>query len=382
MVSEHINWISVLLILLFLLPLISGMLRPLTESRIFGAFSAVLSWAAFIVSAGLSLIITNTAFDSGGTSPLRQIPALQEAVDRQDILAYALVLLVLLLLFGGVLHLLMLPVTKLLVLPLSARLAGWLEVTRRFVHRLISAAWEIPRAAAMVILLCMILSFYTALSGNAAFCKYINDSKAYRLVEAGAVRPIIDSQTARAIPPLLDSTMNRVVNCLSPEGRRLLIRVYINGITVEEAVRSNPDIDNVAIDLVDTETDDYIKAKLLYDWICSRISYDKEKAETIAVDAFAVTSGSTVAFTERTGVCFDMACLYVSMCRAVDVPVRLITGQGFNGAEWEDHSWNQIYDVKADRWVNVDTTFGGANDYFDRLDFWDDHRYPEIQGQW
>ncbi len=46
------------------------------------------------------------------------------------------------------------------------------------------------------------------------------------------------------------------MECLSPEGRKLLIKVYINGATVEDAVKSDPDIDNTAIDLVDTENAD------------------------------------------------------------------------------------------------------------------------------
>ena len=43
----------------------------------------------------------------------------------------------------------------------------------------------------------------------------------------------------------------------------------------------------------------------------------------------AVTSGSQVAFAERKGVCFDYATLYVSMCRAVGLKVRLVTGMGY-----------------------------------------------------
>jgi transglutaminase-like putative cysteine protease len=228
-----------------------------------------------------------------------------------------------------------------------------------------------------------IFSFYVSLSNNSSLCDYISASKAYKAIEAGAVRPIMNSDAVQAIPPLIDNTVNRVVNCLSPEGRRLLIRVYINGMTVEDAVVSNHDIDNVAIDLVDTETNDYKKAEILYDWICAQISYNKEKAEAVAVDAFTVTSGSVTAFAEKTGICFDKACLFVSMCRAVDVPVRLVTGQGFNGSLWEDHSWNQIYDSESGRWVNVDTTFGSSGgDYFDRDGFYDDHRYEDVQGEW
>lgn len=382
-----VNWISVLLVALFLLPMLSGAFRSLTASRIFGSFSTLFSAAEFILAAGLALLVTEAAFDTAKASVVaslvNHIPALQEAVAGQDILAYVLLLLLLLLVFSGLLHLVMLPVVKLVLLPASSGIARKLSDGGRFLSRLFSAVWELPKAFGLVLLLSFIFNLYVSLSNNAALCGYISDSRAYQAVEAVAIKPLINSKAIQAVPPLIDNTINRVVNCLSPEGRRLLIRVYINGMKVEDAVISNPEIDNVAIDLVDTETDDYKKAELLYGWICDQITYDREKADQIAVDAFAVTSGSVPAFTEKTGICFDKACLFVSMCRAVDIPVRLMTGQGYNGMYWEDHSWNQIYDSETCRWVNVDTTFGNSGgNYFDRHGFYNDHRYEDIQGEW
>jgi hypothetical protein len=139
MLFSHINWISVLLFVMFLLPMLSGALRPLTESRVFGSFCSLLGGAEFILSAGLALLITEAAFD--GTrdgllaSLLRAIPALEEAIAAQDILAYALLLLLLLLVFSGLLHLVMLPVVKLLLPPASAYIARKLSDAGRFLHR-------------------------------------------------------------------------------------------------------------------------------------------------------------------------------------------------------------------------------------------------------
>lgn len=93
-------------------------------------------------------------------------------------------------------------------------------------------------------------------------------------------------------------------------------------------------------------------------------------------------SGSVMAFNTRRGVCFDYACLYVSMCRAVDLKVRLVTGLGYSGSSWGDHAWNQVYIPEEDRWVNVDATFGTIYNYFDKPDFSVDHRDAEVQGEW
>ncbi|HBQ86719.1 MAG TPA: transglutaminase, partial [Syntrophomonas sp.] len=87
-------------------------------------------------------------------------------------------------------------------------------------------------------------------------------------------------------------------------------------------------------------------------------------------------------FNTRKGICFDYSCLYISMCRAAGLKVRLITGVAYSGTAWGDHAWNQVYSTEEGRWINVDTTFGSNGYYFDKPDFIADHRYPVVQGEW
>ena len=88
-------------------------------------------------------------------------------------------------------------------------------------------------------------------------------------------------------------------------------------------------------------------------------------------------------YTTRKGVCFDYSCLYVSMCRAVGLKVRLVTGLGYSGSAWGDHAWNQVYSSGEKRWINVDTTFGSTGgDFFDQTDFFLTHKDAEVQGEW
>ena len=89
-----------------------------------------------------------------------------------------------------------------------------------------------------------------------------------------------------------------------------------------------------------------------------------------------------MAFNTRMGICFDYASLYVSMCRAVGLKVRLVTGLGYSGSSWGDHAWNQVYVPEEGRWINVDPTFGTVNNYFDKPDFTVDHKDTKVQGEW
>lgn len=385
--SEHINLISVFLIGVFILPLVCGMFRPLTGARIFHSFNATVSALVVILSAILSVSFTNFLFSNNGDNALanlfKNIEVIRYSLLTQDVFVYAMIFLVVLIGLIGLFQLLLIPLNKKVFVPLSEKLGEVIASTGRGLRYLAGGLWQFPKSVWLVLVFALLFNFYAVLSSNAALGEYINASSAYKLVDDHAIQPLISSDTVKQIPVFINNTVDKAVECLSPEGRRLLIKVYINGVTVEEGVQSSPDIDNVAIDLVGTENNRYEMAEILYEWVANNISYDHDKAEIITDDAFGTVSGAVPAFTEGAGVCFDKACLYVAMCRAVGVGVRLVTGEGFNGSEWLDHSWNEIYDDAAGRWVNVDTTFGGPNsDYFDNGNFALNHRNTEIHGEW
>ena len=384
---EHINLVSVFLVGLFLLPVVYGLFRPLTGARIFHSFSTAVSVVIMTVSAVAAVCITNFLYSNNGDNFLsnlfKDIEVIRYSILSQDVLVYALFLIALLIILSGLLQLLFIPLHRLVFIPLSNKMGSAVASANKAVRRLISGFWQLPKSVWLVLIFTLFFNFYSVLSKNTALNDYIEESSAYRLVERNAIRPIVTSDAVRQIPAFIDSTVDKAVQSLSPEGRRLLIKVYINGVTVDEAVRSSPDIDNIAIDLVGAENDHYKMAEILYVWVAGNIGYDHEKADQIETDAFATYSGAVPAFSEKTGVCFDKACLYVAMCRAVGVRVRLLTGHALSGSEWLDHSWNEIFDERDGRWVNVDTTFGGpSSDYFDNEGFSNDHSDTEIQGEW
>lgn len=384
---EHINLITVLLISLFILPMVAGLFYPLDSARVFNAFSGTIGIVFVIISIVLSVCLVNLLFSDNGVNHLSglfiTIPALYYSIVNQDVFVYILFFIISLLVFNYGLQLLLIPLNKKVLIPLADRIASGVRSLNRGLKRTAGGLWQLPKSVLLVLLISFLFSFYSSFSNNSTLDNYIKSSEVYRLIEKNAVEPIVSSEAARKIPALIDGTVNKAMECLSPEGRKLLFKVYINGVTVDEAVKSSPDIDNKAIDIVGAENDDYKTAKILYNWIVLNISYDHNKAKTIESDPFGAPSGAVAAFDLKTGVCFDKACLYVSMCRAVGVKVRLVTGLAYNGADWMDHSWNQVYYDKEDRWVNVDTTFGKKDEnYFDRSDFDSDHMDAELQGEW
>ncbi|MGG7144598.1 transglutaminase-like domain-containing protein [Clostridium nigeriense] len=158
--------------------------------------------------------------------------------------------------------------------------------------------------------------------------------------------------------------------------------VYYNGVTLEDGIKSLPEIDEKAKEIVGNAKTDREKAKRLYAWIGSNIKYDFSKAEMALGPEGVTNSGAVEAWNTRSGICFDYACLYVAMSRAVGLGSRIITGDAYDGQSYGPHAWNQAYLEDEGIWINVDPTFYLSGDYFDSVDFNNDHLNAEIAGEW
>lgn len=158
--------------------------------------------------------------------------------------------------------------------------------------------------------------------------------------------------------------------------------VIYNGTTVEDGVKSNSIIEKKAKKITENASSDREKARDLYVWIGSNIEYDSSKAEKVLdSNDEEVESGAIYTFRDRSGICFDYACLYVAMARSVNLKVRLAIGEAYDGKKYVSHAWNEVYVADENRWINVDTTFYNGGDYFDSQNF-NKHINKEIIGEW
>lgn len=172
-------------------------------------------------------------------------------------------------------------------------------------------------------------------------------------------------------------------NQSSKSGYSKAIIIY-NGITIDEGIKSNENINNKAVELTKNATSDRERAKIIYTWVGSNIKYDDDKAEKVlsgSDNREMPESGAICAFEKGTGICFDKACLYVAMSRAINLKVRIIGGQAFDGEQYVGHAWNQVYLYDENMWINVDPTFYDGGNYFDS-NLFNNHNVEEIAGEW
>lgn len=163
--------------------------------------------------------------------------------------------------------------------------------------------------------------------------------------------------------------------------------IIYNGTTIEEGIVSNESIRQEALSITEGMTDSREKAKALYEWVGKNIKYDDDKAASVMSNDASekekdnIKSGAIVAYNKKSGICFDKACLYAAMCRENNLKVRVISGEAYDGKEYIGHAWNQVYIPEEDEWINVDTTFYTAGNYFDSSLF-NEHKVDRIAGEW
>lgn len=399
----EINFVTVAFVLIFILPIISGALRPFTRERIYYSFESLFESIELILLLIASVVLTKKIYFEHDSHVFLKIyemipSGLKHVFTGKDILVYVFIVPIIL----ALLLILIWPVKgliyRIIIAPISEAIYKMIDPLGNGIKAFIGGIVQIPRSILIILIIALGLNFFNYYYQHPQLSQYMRESIAYNVIYDNGLTPILDSSIAKKIPVLLNDSFSRTsaIDSNVPNGnignigelvkkiagQNIRVIEYFNGVTLDEAIKSNDEIDNTAKSIVKGAKNDYEKAQKIYKWITRNLTYDYDKAERVSVNPKGIESGSIVAFKTRKGICFDYSCLYISMCRAVGLKVRLITGLGYSGVAWGDHAWNQVYSADEQRWINVDTTFGTMANYFDRSNFDTDHRNAEVQGEW
>jgi transglutaminase-like putative cysteine protease len=102
----------------------------------------------------------------------------------------------------------------------------------------------------------------------------------------------------------------------------------------------------IASDLTAGQTDGYAQVEAIRSWIETNIQYRRgmSNASTSAMETYQA----------RAGVCRDFAHLGISLCRALNIPARIVGGYALSLDEQDLHAWFEAY--VGNRWFTFDAT--------------------------
>ena len=383
--------ITLFLLLLFLYPVIKGFIFKFSSQNLKGSIQGAFQSVSFLSSLFLGIYYTKKIFIQHNVGmyekiytsiPLKAI----KFINDNPLVIYVLMMPLLVLIIYSFINFVVNAISQITIYPLFDNIEYRLRDKSVIVKRVVGAIFQLPKAICYVIVITFMLNFLSLLKITDTYNKYLESSQLYNYISKEVVIPLTNSKLAKKLPNIVNNSFKIVVKQASTQESNVQnnqkVITYYNGITLDQGVQSNDNINKFAKNLIKGKTGTREKARSIYKWVGSEIVYDDEKANRVLNNDLGVKSGAVPTYNTKSGICFDYSCLVVAMCRANNIKVRIITGQGFNGNSWVSHAWNQVYIVEENKWINVDSTFLIGGDYFDSNRFVIDHKQESVAGEW
>jgi len=383
--------ISLIIIVALLFPIIKGLILGFSASSIKKETEALEVDITFIVAVLLGLYYGKSMFSKYEQGVFNIIDKLfpksvSEFLDGKPKVTYIVLLIIFITIIYQVIMFILKIINRNILYPVLDVIGESIKNRSFFFKRFLGAILNIPKGICYAVIISVLFNIISIINVSDKFNEYVNKSKVYNIINEEVIFPVSNSSFAKELPNILDNSLSIDI---VKDGKLLPIPsfdtneiIYFNGTTLEEGIKSNDEMDDFSIELASKYTNSLEKSKAFYNWISKNIEYDKEKANALSKDKYKVKSGAIEAYETRTGVCFDYSCLFTAFCIENNIMVRIVTGEGYSGVKWVNHAWNQVYIEEEKRWINVDTTFGKAGNYFDSESFSIDHRGDKIVGQW
>jgi hypothetical protein len=380
----NFNIVSIVLILIFIIPIILGFIRGFNyksgKYELFNLEKDIVVLVTIMLGAiNSNIVLYILNYIRGNISFLDNLSGIGEKI------YYIVGFIVLLIILYNIIMLCVRLLNLIIFDPLLKLIDRLSKSLGMGFARICGVIFAIPSSIINIIIAAFIIKALMLLPLPTYVVNQVDNSNIYNYLNTNIVEQITDSSLIRSFPKLLENSLTietgdtgNVANDNSSNGTI----VYYNGVTLAQAVKSSPAINAKTQEIIAGKTTDKAKAYAIYQWVGQNITYDNKKAKELEDGDTNLKSGAIAAFNTREGVCFDYASLYVAMARDAGLKVRLITGEGYDGIQWVSHAWNQVYLPSENKWVNVDCTFYDAGNFFNSADFSEYHKDGTIAGQW
>lgn len=365
------NWVSALLLFILLFSILQGLLRGASRSagRLVSLLSGgVLSVLGILASIPLTLWLAPIvqSWLSGVTLPERDLNKWEQiyytlltAIRDFPLMRVAVVFMLSYWLIRTLLG---------LVSAFAFGGSSWLgrlvfggERPASLLSRLAGAGIGAVIGAARCLLVIAVLFISVTLFPDSGFSRYVEASPVYQQGARSVIEPLSGNLIKEKLPVFTRG--------VEEELNGILQRRY-------EVIDADipKDIGQAAAKITEGAQSDEEKARLLYDWVGSRVTYDYDKVEDYEKNGNWREQTPQMTYDSKRGVCIDYSRLYAVMARSQGLQVKVVTGLGYDGrGGYGPHAWNEVYLSEKEQWIPLDSTWAGSGNWFNPPAFNETH---------
>lgn len=244
---------------------------------------------------------------------------------------------------------------------LFGRLASGREGTASGLSRLMGAGIGAVIGAARCLMIIAVLFIVVTLFPNSGFSRYVEASPVYQQGARSIIEPLSGELIKEKLPVFTRGAREELNGIL--QRRYEVIDAEIP-----------QDIEQAAATIIANAKSDEEKARLLYDWIGTRVAYDYDKVRDYEEKDIWHEQTPQMTFDSKRGVCIDYSRLYAVMARSQGLQVKVVTGLGYDGrGGYGPHAWNEVYLSEKDVWIPLDATWARSGNWFNPPAFNETH---------
>ncbi|MFD3260312.1 transglutaminase domain-containing protein [Paenibacillus lentus] len=244
---------------------------------------------------------------------------------------------------------------------LFGRLAAGREGAASGISRLMGAGIGAVIGAARCLMVIAVLFIVVTLFPNSGFSRYVEASPVYQQGARTIIEPLSGELIKDKLPVFTRGAREELNGIL--QRRYEVIDAEIP-----------QDIEQTAATITANAKTDEEKARLLYEWIGTRVAYDYDKVRDYEEKDIWHEQTPQMTFDSKRGVCIDYSRLYAVMARSQGLQVKVVTGLGYDGrGGYGPHAWNEVYLTEKDVWIPLDATWARSGNWFNPPAFNETH---------
>lgn len=244
---------------------------------------------------------------------------------------------------------------------LFGRIAAGREGAASGISRLMGAGIGAVIGAARCLMVIAMLFIVVTLFPNSGFSRYVEASPVYQQGARTIIEPLSGELIKDKLPVFTRGAREELNGIL--QRRYEVIDAEIP-----------QDIEQAAATITANAKTDEEKARLLYEWIGTRVAYDYDKVRDYEEKDIWHEQTPQMTFDSKRGVCIDYSRLYAVMARSQGLQVKVVTGLGYDGrGGYGPHAWNEVYLTEKDVWIPLDATWARSGNWFNPPAFNETH---------